>query len=1356
MTQAFLFTVSLATSVAADDGDDFVNNLFSDLAPLLALFGERVTMQFVSQSLGWADNIILAMVPLGIITIIVSAIRVGGPGFLKALIDRARENLAVAEQELMSSTSTEVCELWNGHEVVRCMGSAPVAEFICLLPESGVTDGVQVEVMPFDKVKNQYFTESETSVNLLRKAMSLNLSTSPEQDREKSSHSANTPNSRIIVTRNPRKSSPNITLNSHNITSRAELRIAAVWGIVLQLGLIAYAGCSVHNPALGLLKDDKPVAQYAFPCHWVGTLLLVVDLLLCGHVVESSTIEEQFRPSQKLTAQLVWLQQTKTVSDQVFDSFAIYAKTKRPFITTSDRRRDERKPPTSPLNQEVVSAIAPVNEKPGISLEVKTSIGTVVSLCGYIVQFCGLRGLHWSVSIAQLGAILLMAGLRAWVRRGLANPPRSLQTRPGFELDWFATTFADIPNSPWIPDAKYKIQEWRIRYLQAHVKKFEERVPQESSTVSTAHRVVMIRRDLAQLASWQGPASAEAVSLARSIEATVNALFSDSEQDNYTWSLATQSGDSEEELIYFRLNRINGIWNAHADELEAALSIWLFSVDRLEKNGGANHQDIVGDKKDDKWLRVRGSPSRPGLRLLGSYTEGLHRDLSWWMPSETTRIIRLSRLTNLPGHGITTDGLCKEDHRVVGPGGSAIDRRRYVVEELPEFTIETRQLQDDESVSYENGRTSPPATECDTFSHDFIAAEFHGPLKLLYAQDIFSSFFRTVAMTLQKPLLDIVETRPKLEATDDRGWKSFVLHNGQLSKLAKDIEDTGLGSLGGAYLSMISALSMGNRLSQGSVIIELAREKARRYESLQHWQQAGEIYLWLFRVATTVPLDNYLSTLATVMTVDFLGQLYSALDLARRQVQGCDRSKVPDHLSASLRDLEDEIDFRIHNMPEVEPTFSALMELYEDQGRPWGYDPYKFGIRTSNNRRKSSDRYPEKFHYTELHEAARTGDADCIDKIIEDVKSEEVNARDILGWTPLHYGVRQHDIAAALMKSPWIDVNARDLVEWTPLHYACKTRKNLDDKIDGRPARHHDPVGSMPYSTILRLIKRGADINAQGRDGVAPIHCAAITGLVETVELLAEAGAEINVLDGSGKTALHWAAFYGRQATVEYLWETANRALRDREGRTALHLAAISGKWEIAIWLANHDADITAMDWNTRVPLHQVAWAGRLDLVQLLCEKCPDDVDFPDVDGLTPLGCAVENGQKEVVQWLLEKTSAGRDLEHSSIKLDSFMLSVIKQNRADIAEFLIGWSNWFLGRFRDEKRVLRECVIHGNEEIFEMLLKAGLEEEEEEEEEEDDDDDDDDYGISVIGLVDGDEKKEIFVRLLKKYNVRLS
>lgn len=77
-------------------------------------------MQFMSQSLGWADCVALAMAPLGIITIIVSAFRVGGPMRLKAIIGRAKENISIAEMELMSSTSREVCELYNGESIVRC------------------------------------------------------------------------------------------------------------------------------------------------------------------------------------------------------------------------------------------------------------------------------------------------------------------------------------------------------------------------------------------------------------------------------------------------------------------------------------------------------------------------------------------------------------------------------------------------------------------------------------------------------------------------------------------------------------------------------------------------------------------------------------------------------------------------------------------------------------------------------------------------------------------------------------------------------------------------------------------------------------------------------------------------------------------------------------------------------------------------------------------------------------------------------------------------------------------------------------------------------------------------------------
>jgi hypothetical protein len=110
-------------------------------------------MQFLSQAMGWSDCIILATAPLGIITIIVAAIRVGGPSWLKALIGRATENIATAELELMSSTSKEVCELWNGKDVVRCAGSAPIWEFIVLLPRGGMPDNPVVKVLKIEEAE---------------------------------------------------------------------------------------------------------------------------------------------------------------------------------------------------------------------------------------------------------------------------------------------------------------------------------------------------------------------------------------------------------------------------------------------------------------------------------------------------------------------------------------------------------------------------------------------------------------------------------------------------------------------------------------------------------------------------------------------------------------------------------------------------------------------------------------------------------------------------------------------------------------------------------------------------------------------------------------------------------------------------------------------------------------------------------------------------------------------------------------------------------------------------------------------------------------------------------------------------
>jgi hypothetical protein len=88
----------------------------------------------MSESLTWYDHLIFAMVPLGILTAITGAIRVHGPQVARSFIGRARETRALSEIELMSSTSQEVCELFNGSSIIRAMGRPKITQFL-IFPE---------------------------------------------------------------------------------------------------------------------------------------------------------------------------------------------------------------------------------------------------------------------------------------------------------------------------------------------------------------------------------------------------------------------------------------------------------------------------------------------------------------------------------------------------------------------------------------------------------------------------------------------------------------------------------------------------------------------------------------------------------------------------------------------------------------------------------------------------------------------------------------------------------------------------------------------------------------------------------------------------------------------------------------------------------------------------------------------------------------------------------------------------------------------------------------------------------------------------------------------------------------------
>ncbi|KAF8532928.1 hypothetical protein BDD12DRAFT_867828 [Trichophaea hybrida] len=60
------------------------------------------------------------------------------------------------------------------------------------------------------------------------------------------------------------------------------------------------------------MKGGRPVKSYAFPTTMVGTLVLMLSMLICSHVVEAITEEQIYKTTLKSKAgvRILWLQKS--------------------------------------------------------------------------------------------------------------------------------------------------------------------------------------------------------------------------------------------------------------------------------------------------------------------------------------------------------------------------------------------------------------------------------------------------------------------------------------------------------------------------------------------------------------------------------------------------------------------------------------------------------------------------------------------------------------------------------------------------------------------------------------------------------------------------------------------------------------------------------------------------------------------------------------------------------------------------------------------------------------------------------------------------------------------------------------
>ncbi|KAF4882728.1 Serine/threonine-protein phosphatase 6 regulatory ankyrin repeat subunit B [Colletotrichum fructicola] len=1343
---ACLAFTSLIVSAQAGALDDFTNNLFSDLAPVLALFGERATMQFMSQSLGWADCIALAMAPLGIITIIVSAIRVGGPMRLKAIIGRAKENTSVAEMELMSSTSREVCELYNGESIVRCQGLAPVWEYICLVPrgdnakdlakrnsktsgrihfktlEQAITDGLlslegtrdsklEGQTQPTDNGLSTSVSVVEDEFNagstVVRRGMRRtrawfprgrgNASASTESNIELGNISQHpihgssngttvgsttetglqsskvTPaddpldGASMIVIRNTGPEAPNISLNLSESHSRTAIRIVAVMGIILQLGVLAFFAVMTYPSYIrnDFKKDDEAVPEHAFPLAASGTILLVAGLLLCARVVESSTHEQRYKPTEGYEIRLYWLQQGQTVSDQVFESFATFPSLPRTEIITSRRSKDYGE------------------GKDNKTLQLMAIIGVLIGLVGFVIQFVGLRAMNAAASLAQLAAVGAMTIARALVRPGFASSFEKSRLLAGFEIDWLAWklvkeqhvwetnessiketqptepespndgTAEDTVSSPLsrhrekgkanqhdIPGTWAVVTGWGSRYHPL------EAVQENFSRPQSGSRLLDVRRELAKLANFQRETSKTALNLAHAMETTMSILYPtgtgvDGTSD-FLWNidvihngLISTPISNPAMSLQLRLAHKGKSWKVLADDVDAVLSLWAYTArgadQEFELSQGTENFKHV-NSENDSWLRNKIYPA--SLRILcpadNDMRDQMCKDLSLWAPKAMQTMFN-----------ITDYRLPREDKDEIYDVPKKFQASRIVG-----FNPQKRPFSDVPRGEREFWRTRDSVSELlpQRSERAHWAIETQETLDLLYAKDLLYSFFCSVAQTLRSP----VRGRAEIEnILIDITWRNVlrsnlrlcVLKHGDLNKLIETFIDLELGSEIEATLSLLLPLSFWDKAPVPFAIFDVLCEEKIKARKAQNWELLFLDHddLNSVKLHKEVQLGRAFFLHLFFFLIEHAQDAQDELWLINVEGRKLDQeaeSHQPDGWSSDMtpgqrKNLDQH--FRKHRTALLtclrilgnDELFEDLQTLYTHQDRHQGFLHYLREPRDiEHDVEQSETRLCHRFHARKcLPWRQRKDPPDLSAKLPQrfNMTSVHLEAMKING-----------NPATCRKDIPWI--NQPDASGSTPLHHAARTEslnmveyliKNGAD-VNSRDFRGYTPLhyacGYRDDNVIIPLTDAGATFDVQGTDGAFPLHVAAGEGNVAVLAHLNRIssstyqqiihgleGIEWKAKDFHGRLAVHWAVVGGHWGAVEELFAFVNET--DNYGWTALHLAILHGKDEIVRNICRLSkkknqvsVDLEKMDTEGRTALHLARIKGNSGAADTLIE----------------------------------------------------------------------------------------------------------------------------------------------------------
>lgn len=319
---------------------------------------------------------------------------------------------------------------------------------------------------------------------------------------------------------------------------------------------------------------------------------------------------------------------------------------------------------------------------------------------------------------------------------------------------------------------------------------------------------------------------------------------------------------------------------------------------------------------------------------------------------------------------------------------------------------------------------------------------------------------------------------------------------------------------------------------------------------------------------------------------------------------------------------------------------------------------------------------------TALHLASREGNREILELLLQKIKNDlkelrevvashlQINSSDVKeskesqefyaiinaenkqGYSPCFVAAANDrlEIVSLFIEMYGIDIRIKNEAKYSLMHVACKRGhlnivRYIKKKIDEECQRAHSPN----HQTAVDPIFLEED---PSNEGYAPISLAVLSGNMDLVQFLIECKVDVTVKTKIGSTLLHLAAFANH---LDLYIDLAKKHGFDENavnnlGITPFILAVKKGNTDIIKHcLQQRKIDILQTDKNNNTLFHLASRFGHLKILQLFNnindKEWQDKIETAkrscNIDGETPLLCAIEKDHLEVVQyWASEDQNA--------------------------------------------------------------------------------------------------------------------